>query len=56
MNPLDILQGFYLHRTAQQRKILTYIHSSSGIRIHEPGIKIVQPLEMANCEKLGTKF
>jgi len=35
-------QGLYLHRTAQHRKTLTYIHTSSGIRTRDPGFRAVQ--------------
>jgi hypothetical protein len=32
-------QGLYLHRTAQQRKMWTYTHASSGIRTYEPSVR-----------------
>jgi len=35
-------KGHYLHRTAQHRKTRTYTHSSSGIRIDDPGVGVVE--------------
>jgi len=35
-------QGHYLHRTAQHRKERTHIHTSSGIRTHDPSVRSVK--------------
>jgi hypothetical protein len=35
-------QGHYLHRTAQHRKLRTYIHASSGIRNHDASVRSVE--------------
>jgi hypothetical protein len=35
-------QGVYVHRTAQHKKMCTYMHASSGIRTHGPSVLGVQ--------------
>jgi len=43
MNPS---QGHYQHGTTEHRKTRTHIHTSSGIRTHDP---IVQAVEDRTC-------
>jgi hypothetical protein len=56
-------QGLYLYRTTQQRKTLTYIHASSGIRTHDPCSSNPRPHAAqtarppgATVAKLGTEL
>jgi hypothetical protein len=38
----DLSQGLYLHKTAQCRKMQTYIHASSEIASHSPNVRPVK--------------
>jgi hypothetical protein len=35
-------QGHYLHRTTHHRKTRKHIHTSSGIRTHDPSVRAAE--------------